>query len=85
MLGTMIIHKNALDAKKNSNNQMRKMRNIRQEDDRILDRKIGLVNNHRRMQEYWTWGRKEIFFIMYFSLPDSIPPRPLGGARVRKH
>jgi hypothetical protein len=26
-----------------------------------------------------------IFFIMYFSLPDSIPPRPLGEARVRKH
>jgi hypothetical protein len=25
------------------------------------------------------------FFIMYFSLPDSIPPRPLGEARVRKH
>jgi hypothetical protein len=45
---------------RNSNNQMRKMRNIRQEDDRILDRKIGIVNNHRRMQEYWTWGRKEI-------------------------
>ncbi len=22
---------------------------------------------------------------MYFSLPDSIPPRPLGEARVRKH
>jgi hypothetical protein len=28
---------------------------------------------------------KKFFFIMYFSLPDSIPPRPLGGARVRKH
>jgi hypothetical protein len=26
-----------------------------------------------------------LFFIMYFSLPDSIPPRPLGEARVRKH
>ena len=22
---------------------------------------------------------------MYFGLPDSIPPRPLGEARVRKH
>jgi hypothetical protein len=25
------------------------------------------------------------FFIMYFSLPRSIPPHPLGGIRVRKH
>jgi hypothetical protein len=25
------------------------------------------------------------FFIMYFSLPGDIPPRPLGGTRVRKH
>jgi hypothetical protein len=25
------------------------------------------------------------FFIMYFSLPKDIPPRPLGGKRVRKH
>jgi hypothetical protein len=25
------------------------------------------------------------FFIMYFSLPKSIPPHPLGGIRVRKH
>jgi hypothetical protein len=24
------------------------------------------------------------FFIMYFSLPKSIPPRPLGGTRVRR-
>ncbi len=29
--------------------------------------------------------REEIFLKMYFSLPDSIPPRPLGEARVRKH
>jgi hypothetical protein len=28
---------------------------------------------------------QKFFFIMYFSLPDSIPPRPLGEARVRKH
>jgi hypothetical protein len=27
---------------------------------------------------------EEFFFIMYFSLPESIPPRPLGGTRVRK-
>jgi hypothetical protein len=26
-----------------------------------------------------------LFFIMYFSLPENIPPRPLGGTRVRKH
>jgi hypothetical protein len=25
------------------------------------------------------------FIIMYFSLPEDIPPRPLGGTRVRKH
>jgi hypothetical protein len=25
------------------------------------------------------------FYIMYFSLPENIPPRPLGGTRVRKH
>ncbi len=24
------------------------------------------------------------FFIMYFSLPEYIPPHPLGGTRVRK-
>jgi hypothetical protein len=24
------------------------------------------------------------FFIMYFSLPENIPPRPLGGTGVRK-
>ncbi len=29
-------------------------------------------------------GKTFFFFIMYFSLPDSIPPRPLGEARVRK-
>jgi hypothetical protein len=28
---------------------------------------------------------KVFFFIMYFSLPDSIPPRPLGEERVRTH
>ncbi len=29
---------------------------------------------------------REIFFyfIMYFSLPESIPPRPLGGTGVRR-
>jgi hypothetical protein len=26
----------------------------------------------------------EYFFIMYFSLPECIPPRPLGETRVRK-
>ncbi len=25
-----------------------------------------------------------IFLIMYFSLPENIPPRPLGGTGVRK-
>jgi hypothetical protein len=29
-------------------------------------------------------GSLSKFFIMYFSLPESIPPRPLGGARVRR-
>jgi hypothetical protein len=27
---------------------------------------------------------EDIFFIMYFSLPENIPPRPLGGTGVRK-
>ncbi len=32
-----------------------------------------------------TASGKKIFFIMYFSLPKSIPSHPLGGIRVRKH